>query len=108
MQTFKVSDVQFAALNAQLKEAKDLKSRGEQISEAAKSRLLTWLRKERSYDVESQPAGTIVIIQLNGSDCFKIERKGRSSIDIQRLRVERKDVAEEFRTESVATYIDAL
>lgn len=117
MQTFKVSDVPgrelFLDLNAQLKRGKQLKSEGEQLADAAKTRIVTWLKTERSFDIEAQPDKTIVIIQLKSdgeqhADCIKLERKGRNSLDVKRLRAEKADIAKEFATTTIATYIDAL
>lgn len=108
MQVFKTSEPKFGVINDQLKEGKTLTSAGEKLVKSAKASVVSWLKSERHWDVEAQPVGAIAIIQLDGKDCIKIERRGRRAVDVTRLQSERPEVAEEFSQEKAATYIDAL
>lgn len=108
MQVFKTSDPKFTTINGQLKEGKDLASRGEKLSKTAKAAVVGWLKAERDWDVEAQPIGAIAIIKLDDKDCIKVERKGRRAVDVSRLQVDRPEIAAEFTAEKAATYIDAL
>jgi hypothetical protein len=108
MKGFETSDPVIGAARDQLAKAKKAGNAAEKEEKAAKATIIRWLKEERKYEIADQPAGTIVVIQFDGKDAIKLERKGRSGIDLERLRAEASEVAEKFATTSTATYFDVL
>jgi hypothetical protein len=102
---------QFLAQNAQLTEAKRLKSEGEKKDKAAKDFVRKWLLEQRQVIVDTLPVGEIIIIQIPAAggmkDCFKVERKNSGNrLQVTRLQNEKPEIAAEFTGPTPATYID--
>ena len=66
------------------------------------------LKKLRSLDLDGLPARELVIVQCDGKDVLKIERKSSERVDLAALSQAHPEVAQEFTRASVATYYSSL
>jgi precorrin-2 methylase len=91
-----------------LKEAAAVESKAKKNRESARDVIERMLAEKRALVVGTLPVKTVVIIQADGVDAVKLERKGRQQFDQKRFGLLHADLLEQFTDEQPATYCDSL
>jgi hypothetical protein len=76
--------------------------------EAAKMIIARELLQLRKISLDELPAGEVVMVQVDGRDVVKVDRKGTMRLDQEALRAAHPDVLDAFTRESVASYFSSL
>ena len=108
MQIVPTEDKTLEGVAEQLDEGKSLAARGDRLTKAAKGYITAWLSTERKLDVDKLPVGSVIMIQVNGKDCIKVERKGQNRLDVTWLQTAQPEIAKQFTVTKPATYFDPV
>lgn len=83
-------------------------NRHKKARDAAKVIILRELFNRRALVVDSLKAGELVIVQVEGADVLKIERKAAQRLDQEALGAAHPDIVAQFTKPSVASYFSSL
>jgi hypothetical protein len=101
------ADLAIAAAKA-LQESSAAANKHKKAADAAKAAIARLLADRRGIAVDALPAKTVVVIQANGSDVVKVERKAAQRFDQTAFSLVHADLVETFTKETPATYYDSL
>lgn len=91
-----------------MKEAAEMENKAKKARDAAKSIIGRELLQRRNVNLDELPAATIVMVQVEGDDVVKVERKASERLDSTALRQAHPEIVENFTRPSVASYFSSL
>lgn len=105
--TGKTAQLMTAAAYA-LEAAKKEKNKHQKAEEAAKEVVARLLLQERQVNIDLLENKEVVIVQCDGTDTMKVERKESQRFDGKEFALLHPGLSEEFTRATPATYFDSL
>ena len=97
-----------AAASSAFAAAGEQENKHRKAKEAAKQILTRELKELRGIVLEELPAGELVVVQIDGRDALKVDRRASQRLDGPALGAAHPNLVEEFTKPSVASYFTVL